>query len=183
MRWYWIDRFTEFRRGRRSVAVKNVTAGEQPLVDNFFGYPVMPASLIVEGLAQTGGILVSQYFDFRERIVLAKLGKAVFHEYATPGDTLRYTAEVEDIKPDGAICHGKCHVVNYGQEERLIADVEMVLAVLSDAKFAGVDLFGPGDMLRLLRVTGVFEVGVNEAGERIFPPDHLTASDPKPRPI
>jgi 3-hydroxyacyl-[acyl-carrier-protein] dehydratase len=180
VRWFWIDRFIEFRRGRRAVALKNVTAGEEQLVDNFFSYPIMPASLIVEGLAQTGGILVSEFFEFRQRVVLAKVGKAIFHDYAIPGDSLRYSADVEDIKPDGAICHGKCHVVNYGEPEQLLAEVEMVFALLDDARFAGVDLFGPGDLLRMLRVTGVFEVGVTETGEPIPTPAHLAAADPKP---
>jgi 3-hydroxyacyl-[acyl-carrier-protein] dehydratase len=180
VRWFWIDRFIEFIHGRRAVAVKNIAQGEEQVVDNFFSYPIMPASLIVEGLAQTGGILVSQFFDFRERVVLAKVGKAIFHDYATPGDSLRYTAEVEDVKPEGAICHGKCHRISYGKEERLLAEVEMVFALLDDARFAGVDLFGPGDMLRMLRVTGVFDVGVTQDGKPIAAPSHLTASDPQP---
>ena len=182
MRWFWIDRFTEFQRGRRAVALKNVSNGEEQLVDNFDGYPVMPASLIVEGLAQTGGILVSQYFEFRERVVLAKVGKAIFHDHATPGDTLRYTAEVEEIKREGAICKGQCHCLDYRNvavEAKLIADVELVFALLDDARFSGVELFGPGDMLKMLQVTGVFDVGKTEDGQPIVAPPHLLAGNAK----
>ena len=57
MRWIWIDRFVEFESGRRAVAIKNVSLAEEHLHDHFPGYPIMPNSLITEGLAQTGGLL------------------------------------------------------------------------------------------------------------------------------
>ena len=59
MRWMWIDRFVEFVRGQRSVAIKNVSLTEEPLSDYLPGFPVLPCSLIVEGLAWTGGILAN----------------------------------------------------------------------------------------------------------------------------
>ena len=73
MRWFWIDRFVEFESGHRAVAVKNVTLAEEHVLDYLLGYPILPPSLIVEGLAQTGGLLVSQHGDFLERVVLAKV--------------------------------------------------------------------------------------------------------------
>jgi len=60
MRWIWIDKFLEFKSGEFARAVKNLTLAEEHLHDHFPGYPVMPASLIIEGLAQTGGILVGE---------------------------------------------------------------------------------------------------------------------------
>ena len=76
MRWYWIDRFTEFESGRRAKAVKNITLAEDHLHDHFPGYPIMPNSLVIEGMAQTGGLLVCESTGFREKVVLAKLSKA-----------------------------------------------------------------------------------------------------------
>src|SRR4051794_23707598 len=64
MRWLWIDRFLEFRPGKSARAVKNLSLAEDVFADHFPGYPIMPASLILEGLAQTGGILVGQANDF-----------------------------------------------------------------------------------------------------------------------
>ena len=55
MRWFWIDRFTEFESGQRAVAIKNVALSEEQLDDHLPGFPVMPNSLIIEGMAQTGG--------------------------------------------------------------------------------------------------------------------------------
>src|SRR5262245_41406760 len=121
MRWMWIDRFLEFESGHRAVAIKNVTLAEE-VVDEYLPYnPIFPSSLIVEGLAQTGGLLVGEHNEYRERVVLAKLGKAIFHRPARPGEQLRYTAVVEEVNPQGAIVRCAAHV---GTEP--VADVEMV---------------------------------------------------------
>ena len=75
MRWFWIDRYTEFESGKRATAIKNVTLAEEHLHDHFPGSPLMPNPLVVEGMAQTGGLLVAEHSDFEERVVLAKLAK------------------------------------------------------------------------------------------------------------
>lgn len=75
MRWIWIDRFLEFESGKSAKAVKNLSTAEDHFRDHFPGYPVMPAALIIEGLAQTGGILVGEANQFREKVVLAKIAK------------------------------------------------------------------------------------------------------------
>ena len=79
MRWVWIDRFVEFESGSRAKAIKNITLAEEHLHDHFPGFPVMPAALMLEGLAQTGGILVGEANDYREKVVLAKIPRAIFH--------------------------------------------------------------------------------------------------------
>ena len=68
MRWIWIDKFIEFDSGRRAVAVKNVTLAEDHLHDHFPGFPVMPASLMIEGMAQTAGVLVGEARNFEENL-------------------------------------------------------------------------------------------------------------------
>src|SRR5688572_2393382 len=103
MRWFWIDRFTEFVRGKRAVALKGIALSEEQIDGYNPGFPVMPASLMIEGMAQTAGLLVGEMDGFSQRVVLAKIGKAVFHRLALPGDTLRYEAEIADVKRDGAI--------------------------------------------------------------------------------
>jgi 3-hydroxyacyl-[acyl-carrier-protein] dehydratase len=167
MRWFWIDRFLEFESGRRAVAVRALTLAEEQLDRYLPGYPVMPGSLIIEGLAQTGGMLVGEYNGFRERVVLAKIGKAVFHQPAIPGDVLRYTAEVEDIKPDGAIVKGTSHVGN-----SLQAEVDLVFAHL-DHRFQGVEQFYPSDFLAMLRCFGLYDVGRKQDGSPLDIPPHL----------
>src|SRR3954447_2709282 len=102
MRWLWIDRFLEFRRGQSARAVKTLSLAEDVFAEHFPGYPVMPATLILEGLAQTGGILVGHANDFKEKVVLAKVQKAVFRREMLAGEQLIYEAEILHLRPEGA---------------------------------------------------------------------------------
>ncbi len=106
MRWIWIDKFTHFESGVRATAVKNVSLAEEHLHDHFPAYQVMPASLIVEGMAQTAGILVGEARDFAEKVILAKVKRAVFHREVRPGDQLQYDATVEQVTPEAAMTAG-----------------------------------------------------------------------------
>lgn len=113
MRWIWIDRVLDLRSRERLVAIKNITAGED-WVGNHFpakgpGVPalaVFPGCFIVEGMAQAAGILVCEAGGYREKVVLAKIGRAELTREARPGCTLRYTATAERIDPAGASTTG-----------------------------------------------------------------------------
>src|SRR5215471_6606385 len=107
MRWIWIDRFVAFERGKSARAVKNLSRAEDFFADHFPGYPVMPATLILEGLAQTGGILVGEVNDFKEKVVLAKIPKAVFHREMLAGEQLIYEVELLHLRPEGASVAGR----------------------------------------------------------------------------
>src|SRR3954463_8469486 len=113
MRWIWIDRFLEFRKGQSARAVKNLSLAEDHFADHFPGYPVMPAALILEGLAQTGGILVGEANQFKEKVVLAKVPRAVFHREMLAGEQLIYEAEVLHLREEGASVN--CRVLVDGQ--------------------------------------------------------------------
>ena len=171
MRWFWIDRFVEFESGRRAVALKNVSYGEEQIPDYIPGYAVMPSSLLIEGLAQTGGLLVGELNGFRERVVLAKLGKVVFHGHPVPGDTLLYTAVLEDVKAGGAFVHATAHI---GQ--RLLVEAQIVFAHL-DHRFDGVALFDPAEFLGILRCYGLYDVGRKADGTPLEVPEHLLAAE------
>jgi 3-hydroxyacyl-[acyl-carrier-protein] dehydratase len=157
-RWMWIDRFTDLVEGKRAVAVKNVTVGEEPMDLYMPRFPVMPCSLIVEGLAQTGGILVNASHDFAQRVVLAKVGKAVFYRPAVPGDTLVYTADIESLQPQGAMVHGTSHI---GGE--LHAEIDLFFAFLDDRMIAA-ELIEPAEMLATLRMFGIYDVARKQDG-------------------
>src|SRR5437870_5642031 len=107
MRWIWIDRFLEFESGRSARAVKNVSMAEDHLRQHFPGYPVMPASLVIEGMAQTGGILVAEAQDFKHMVVLAKLSRVDFCDRARPGDQLTYEATLVELRQEGAVVDAK----------------------------------------------------------------------------
>src|SRR5215831_7149728 len=128
MRWTWIDRFTSFESGKSAVAVKNLSLAEDHFADHFPGFPVMPAPLILEGLAQTGGILVGEANKYEKNVVLAKMS-AKFHREAMPGEQLTYTATMLDLNDTGARVAGTVHS---GGE--LVAEAEIMFAHVTAAQ-------------------------------------------------
>ncbi len=133
MRWIWIDRIEEFRSREYARSVKNVTLAEEHLHDHFPGYPVMPTSLIVEGLAQTGGLLVGEASGFGGLVVLAKLSRVTFHDYALPGDQITYEVRLKELRPEGAVVEGTARV-----GEKLLAEAEIVFAQMDAQKAAAI---------------------------------------------
>jgi 3-hydroxyacyl-[acyl-carrier-protein] dehydratase len=133
MRWIWIDKFVEFEPHRRAVAVKNVTMAEEHLHDHFPGYPVMPASLMIEAMAQTGGILVGQARHFQEKVILAKVTRAVFFHLVRPGDQLHLEAVIENITEEAATIEGVIRCA-----ERLIGEVNLMFSHI-DKNLAGME--------------------------------------------
>ncbi|MDP7008161.1 MAG: hypothetical protein QGI78_01165 [Phycisphaerales bacterium] len=107
MRWLWIDRIIDYEADRRLVAIKNVSLAEEHLHDYLVdGQVVMPASLLIEGMAQTAGILVGTTSSFKEKVILAKITKATFQSDVTAGDTVRYDATLDRIDDGGAATIG-----------------------------------------------------------------------------
>jgi 3-hydroxyacyl-[acyl-carrier-protein] dehydratase len=157
-RWMWIDRFREFVSGRRSVAVKAVSIVDEPIDLYMPGFPVMPCSLILEGIAVTGGILVGECHAFQKRIVLAKVTKAVFHRPAFPGDVMVYSTEIENLQPEGAAIRGTSRI---GDE--LHGEVEMFFAFLPE-RIIEIDLIPPAEIMAMLRMYGLFDVAGREDG-------------------
>lgn len=84
-----------------------MTLAEDHLHDHFPGYPLMPASLMIEGMAQTAGILVGEARQFSEKVILAKVRKASFDEIVRPGDQVRYEAEIDQLTESAAATTGK----------------------------------------------------------------------------
>lgn len=133
MRWIWIDRFESFQPGESATAIKNITLAEEHLHDYYPGCPVMPATLIIEGMAQTAGILVGHARQFREKVILAKVNRAEFVDEARPGDQLRYVATIESI--DDAFARTKGQVYR-GEED--FARIEILFSHI-DNNMAGLE--------------------------------------------
>jgi 3-hydroxyacyl-[acyl-carrier-protein] dehydratase len=129
MRWIWIDRFLNFESGRFARAVKNTSLAEDYFTHHFPGYPVMPAVFILEGLAQTGGILVGEANQFQEKVVLAKIQKASFHREMFAGDQLIYETEVQVLRPEGASVSGRVLVAG-----ETTAEAEIFFAHLDQSR-------------------------------------------------
>ena len=135
MRWIWIDKFTEFTPRVSATAVKNVTLAEEHLHNLYPDFPVFPHSLIVEGMAQTAGILVGEARNFREKVILAKIGRATFHRLVRPGDTLTFAARIDQLSEQGASASG---TVTAGGETgaQLVAEIELMFSHI-DQNLAG----------------------------------------------
>jgi 3-hydroxyacyl-[acyl-carrier-protein] dehydratase len=173
MRWSWLDRYTEFIRGERAVAIKNVALSEEPISDYLPGFPVLPNSLIVEGMAWVGGILTGDMRGFRERVVLAKVNKAAFHLPARPGDQLTYTAVIEGIEAEGSFIRGTSYI-----GDKLQAEIDLFLAHLGDDfKDVEGDLIDSETMLATLHTFGVYDVGRAPDGEPIEVPEKLLQAE------
>jgi 3-hydroxyacyl-[acyl-carrier-protein] dehydratase len=129
MRWIWIDRFVEFRHRESARALKQWSLAEDLFAAHFPEYPVVPAALILEGLAQTGGILVGEANDFREKVVLAKIPKAAFHGDALAGQELVYDATILQLRAEGAMIAGRVTA-----DGRPLAEAEIYFAHLDQAR-------------------------------------------------
>ncbi len=151
----------EFVDGSHAKAVKNITLSEDHLHDHFPGFPVMPPSLMVEGMAQTGGILLGKVNDFNLVVILAKVPRMTFHSWAIPGDTLTYTAKLIDAKPEGGMVEVQAHV-----GERLVADGEIVFAHVDENAGGGVKI-DQKNFVFSMRLLGVMDVG--KAGSGVVP--------------
>jgi len=138
MRWLWIDRFLEFRSKHSARAVKNLSLAEDYFADHFPGYPVMPGSLILEGLAQTGGILVGEANDFQQKVVLAKIPFARFHKEALAGQQLIYDVELLQLGEVGATVKGRV-TAREGPDSQgePLAEAEIIFAHLDQARSQG----------------------------------------------
>jgi 3-hydroxyacyl-[acyl-carrier-protein] dehydratase len=133
MRWIWIDKFTEFTSRTSATAVKNVSLAEEHLHDLYPAFPIVPHSLIVEGMAQTAGILVGEARNFEEKVILAKIGKATFHRLVRPGETIEFAAKIDQLNEQGASISG---TVRTGSE--IVAEIELMFSHI-DQNMAGLE--------------------------------------------
>jgi 3-hydroxyacyl-[acyl-carrier-protein] dehydratase len=133
MRWIWIDKFTEFTPRVSATAVKNVTLAEEHLHDLYPDFPIVPHSLIVEGMAQTAGILVGEASNFSEKVILAKIGRATFYRLSRPGDTLVFSARIEQFSEQGASASGTVTA-----DGNVVAEIELMFSHI-DQNMAGLE--------------------------------------------
>ncbi|KAA1184958.1 3-hydroxyacyl-ACP dehydratase FabZ [Paenibacillus sp. B2(2019)] len=101
-----VDRILEINEGKRAVGIKNVTINEPYFLGHFPDYPVMPGVLIVEALAQVGGIAMSNVESNNHKIgLLTGIDNCRFKRQVKPGDQLLLVFDVIRIK--GQIVKGK----------------------------------------------------------------------------
>jgi beta-hydroxyacyl-ACP dehydratase FabZ len=107
-----VDRIIEIDPGKKIVGIKNVTFNEPFFPGHFPGKPIMPGVLIIEAMAQVGGILLLSEVEDRENklVYFAGIDEARFRKPVTPGDQIRFEVEVLRRKASTAKLRGKALV-------------------------------------------------------------------------
>jgi 3-hydroxyacyl-[acyl-carrier-protein] dehydratase len=122
-----VDRVIDLDPPHRAVGIKQVTVNEPFFQGHFPGYPVMPGVLIVEAMAQVGGVAVLSSEDYQDKLALfAGIDNVRFKRQVRPGDTLRLEVELQQIRRGIGMGSGT-------------ATVEGELACRGDIMFALVD--------------------------------------------
>ena len=94
-----VDRVIEIEPPTRAVGLKNVSINEPFFQGHFPTYPVMPGVLIVEAMAQVGGVAVLAADEYKDKLALfAGIDNVRFKRQVKPGDTLRIEVEVQKIR-------------------------------------------------------------------------------------
>ncbi len=122
-----VDRIIDMEEGKRVVGIKNVTINEPFFQGHFPGHPIMPGVLIVEAMAQVGGVLLLKAVpDAKDKVVyFVSIDGVKFRKPVIPGDQLRFVLEVVKIKGKIAKMQGKAYV-----GEDLVCEAELMSTIM-----------------------------------------------------
>ncbi|MBP9733474.1 MAG: hypothetical protein KBD07_03765 [Candidatus Omnitrophica bacterium] len=112
MRWILVDQFTHIEKGRYARGLRAFTRSEGAVSDLYPCYPVMPPTLMLEMMAQVGGVLVGATIDFSKEVVLAKITDAEFASPVAPPALFEIEAKIGDIGDDAGMT--ECEVKSAG---------------------------------------------------------------------
>ena len=107
----FVDEVTKIE-GNRIEAIKKITGNEYFFKGHFPGYPLMPGVLLIEAMAQTGGILVLKQLPeaLGKLTLFLAIDKLKFRNQVRPGDTLKIICELLSLKKNICKVHGKVFV-------------------------------------------------------------------------
>jgi UDP-3-O-[3-hydroxymyristoyl] N-acetylglucosamine deacetylase/3-hydroxyacyl-[acyl-carrier-protein] dehydratase len=117
-----VDRILEMEDRKRVVGIKNVTINEPFFTGHFPGHPIMPAVLIIEAMAQTGGVMLLNTVDDPKKylVYFTRVDKAKFRRPVVPGDQLRFELELKSLR------RGMCTMQGYAYVDgQLAAEAEL----------------------------------------------------------
>jgi UDP-3-O-[3-hydroxymyristoyl] N-acetylglucosamine deacetylase/3-hydroxyacyl-[acyl-carrier-protein] dehydratase len=122
-----VDRITEFEAGKRIVGIKSVTGNEDFFQGHFPGHPIMPGVLIIEGMAQTGGIMLLNGEDQSKEKMVYFMGmdNVRFRKPVLPGSQLIFELELLKRRSTSFKMQGHAYV-----NGELVAEAEMMAAIM-----------------------------------------------------
>jgi len=123
-----VDRIIELEKGKRAVGIKNVTVNEAFFNGHFPSRPVMPGVLIIEAMAQVGGIVILSYPEHKGKLAFfMSIEKAKFRKTVIPGDQLRLEISIGKIRSKTGQLFGQALVDN-----KVVAEAELMFALVDE---------------------------------------------------
>jgi beta-hydroxyacyl-ACP dehydratase FabZ len=117
-----VDRVLELEPAKRIIAIKNVTVNEPFFQGHFPGRPIMPGVLILEAMAQAGGVLAFKSFPgMKGSVFFTGIDGARFRKPVTPGDQLRFDVEVVKHRREIWVFEAKAYV-----EDDVVAEARIM---------------------------------------------------------
>lgn len=121
-----VDRITEMEKGKKIIGYKNISISEPAFMGHFPGHPIYPGVLILEGMAQAGGVLALKSNDLSKEemekkvIYFMSIDGAKFRAPVKPGDKLEYRIEVKKLRGNLIVLDGKAYV-----DDNLVSEAEL----------------------------------------------------------
>jgi len=123
-----VDRILEIEPGRRVVGLKNVTINEAFFQGHFPGQPIMPGVLIIEAMAQVGGVLLMRTLNAnpeKKLLYFTGIDRAKFRKPVLPGDQLRFELELLHLRSRNSKMQARAYV-----DGKLVAEAELSCAIV-----------------------------------------------------
>ena len=124
----FVDRITCLEKGKRAFGIKNVTMNEYFFKGHFPNRPVMPGVIILEAMAQVGGVMMLSRDENKGKLAFfMAIDNAKFRKTVVPGDTLVFEVEAGKIRSKIGTVHGKAMV-----DGKIVAEADLMFALVED---------------------------------------------------